>query len=44
MYQIMEKIHQIINRIKDLGIFGKEPEYEFKKPDAYKNINTSKCK
>lgn len=40
----MDKVYNIINKIKNLNIFNSNKEHEFKKPDAYKNINTSKCK
>lgn len=37
----MEKVYQLINTIQNLSIFGNKNEYEFKKPDSYKNINSS---
>lgn len=40
----MENVYKIINKIKNLSIFNNNEEQDFKKPDAYKNINTSKCK
>lgn len=38
----MEKIYNIINKIKNISIYNKDMKHEFKKPEAYKNINSSK--
>ena len=38
----MENIYSIIDKIKNFNFFYNKKELEFKKPDAYKNINTSK--
>ena len=41
----METIYNIIYRLNKLKIFNnKIVNYEFKKPEAYKNINSSKIK
>jgi hypothetical protein len=37
----MEQLYKIINTIQNLSIFSNKNEHEFKKPDSYKNINSS---